>query len=315
MHNPIIPIEDFALHAHGVVRPEDVAIAPDGRAWASDLPSGIALVGGSDLLRRGDLRGMPNGLNFLASGEVLIADFAGGLHWLDVESGRTLNTLDSVDGHPLMKTNYVLADAAGFIWATESTRRQEFGSEDVPDIAQASDGWLFVRRPDGSSEVVAEGLCFANGLAISSDGRWLYVAESFNSTVRRAEILRGGSLGPLEHVCTIESATIPSVDSPTSSIPTVGPILDGLGFDLHGNLWITIVSSAAILMIDVDGAQRLVAFDPTSTVLDTPTNVTWGGADRRTLYVGSATRASVATTTVDVPGAPQPWQILTPASR
>jgi hypothetical protein len=54
--------------------------------------------------------------------------------------------------------------------------------------------------------------------------------------------------------------------------------------------------------------------DPDGEALDWPTNVTWGGDDRRTLYVGSIVHTYVSVAHVADPGAPQPWDTATAAS-
>jgi gluconolactonase len=306
---------DFSLIGHGVTRPEDVAVAPDGSVWASDQESAAARIDGPAVVQKGAGGGLPNGMNFLPSGELLIANWAGGVQRLDVVTGELTSFLEEVDGRPLVRTNYVLSDAAGFVWGTESTLRRSFGPQDVAGMVEANDGWIFVRRPDGSTEIVADGLCFANGLAVSPDGRWLYVAESFNATIKRARILPGGGLGPVHDVHTVDADPLGERPDRVFAGADMGPMPDGVGFDRDGNLWITLINWGTLLMVTPAGEQLVGAYDPTADVLDSPSNVTWGGPDLRTLYVGSIRRTSIAATTVAVPGAPQPWATPTSAAR
>ena len=316
---PLLALSEFRLVGEGLSRPEDTAVRPDGTVWAAHRERGVARIEPGPLQPCGDMVGMPNGITFVPSGEAVVADFDGGLCWIDVDGGTVVDRLQEVEGRPLVKTNYVLADATGYIWATESTRWPTFGIADIAQIAAAKDGWVFVRRPDGSSEVVADGLCFANGATLSADGQWLYVAESFSASVRRARIGAGGSLGPLELVWTVEVPSLPPFPGRTAegggdvAADDVGPVLDGLGFDLDGNLWITIVNWATIVWVTPRGEQRLAAYDPSLAAARHAHQRDVGRAGSPPAVRGIRGAALIAVATVPVAGAPQPWEIHTPA--
>ena len=53
-------------------------------------------------------------------------------------------------------------------------------------------------RVNGSSEIVAEGLKFPNGTALSADDRYLFCAQTSGADVMRFEILPGGKLVPMK---------------------------------------------------------------------------------------------------------------------
>lgn len=55
-------------------------------------------------------------------------------------------------------------------------------------------GFVVLARPDGTTRLVAEGLAFPNGMAITGDGRTLLVAESWGSRITAYGIDDGGSL-------------------------------------------------------------------------------------------------------------------------
>ena len=73
---------------------------------------------------------------------------------------------------------------------------------------------------DGSTRVVAEGLAFPNGMAISPDGSTLVVAESYGEKLTAYPIADDGSLG----------------DARTWAA-TPGDHPDGICFDASGALW------------------------------------------------------------------------------
>ena len=55
-------------------------------------------------------------------------------------------------------------------------------------------GFIALVSPDGTARIVAEGLAFPNGMAITPDGRTLVCAESFNGNLSAFDIVPDGSL-------------------------------------------------------------------------------------------------------------------------
>jgi gluconolactonase len=303
----------FTFLAQGVTRPEGIAEAPDGSIWVSDKAGAAVQLRPDGSIRPvGSAGGEPNGINFLPDGRLLIANLQGTVQVLDTGTGAVDPLLTEVDGVPVNHANYVLADAAGFVWATESFRQTYRTREWAEQMRDAPDGWLFVRRPDGSAEILAEGLSFANGLALSPDGHHLYVAETFSGRISRAAIRPGGGIGPLEVFCTLADEG----DEGATGQATFPPGPDGMAFDESGALWVGIWNRNALFVVSPDG--RTVTphrFDPAIVDLGQPTNPVFTGPDRRDLLVGSILNRAVARTRTDRQGAPQPYRITTPAGR
>jgi len=293
--------------ANGVTRPEGIAEAPDGSVWVSDAAGAAAQVLPDGGIRQvGKAGGEPNSLNFLPDGRLLIANFEGHLQTLDTATGAVESLIEEIDGQRITHSNYALADANGYIWATESTKFPHPGADCIPEMLANPDGWLFVRRPDGSAEVLIEGLSFANGLALSPDGRHLYVAETFTGRLSRAKIKPGGGLGTLEEWCTLP------LDGLEATAMAAGP--DGMAFDESGAMWVGVYNRNALYVVSPDGTDVQVhGYDPADVDLGWPTNPVFTGPDRRDLLVGSIVNKAVAKTRVEVPGAPQPYRITTPA--
>ncbi|MEH7246255.1 SMP-30/gluconolactonase/LRE family protein [Neobacillus niacini] len=294
----------------GMRRPEDIAVAPNGTIWTTDGRYAAAEIENGDVRRLGKAGGVPNGINFLPDGRLLIANLDSCIQVLDTNTGEVSPYITHAGDQQLLHINYVLADANGYVWGTESTRHPDphpdIDAHEYPDWLGTSDGNVFVYRPDGTSEVLIEGIPFANGLCLSPDGRYLFIAETFSGKVIKAEILPGGNLGSIEDYVVFQPDGLEEV---AGGVP--GP--DGIGFDSEGNLWVCLWNRNTVAVVRPDKQIDYVLTDPTGDVVNLPTNVTWGGPDRTTLYIGSVGVDYVLKTKVNVPGIPQPWEIVTPA--
>jgi sugar lactone lactonase YvrE len=150
-------------------------------------------------------------------------------------------------------------------------------------LQPAGDGFLFASA--GRSEILADGLWFANGVALDADERFVYVAESSAFRVTRFPIRPDGSLGDREQYG-----------------PDLGTAPDGIAFDEAGNLWVTLPMPNVVGYVTPAGAWEPVLEDPDAKVMRLPTNICFGGPDRRTAYIGNLTGPSLPTFRVAVPG-------------
>ena len=129
---------------------------------------------------------------------------------------------------------------------------------------------VFRFRPDGSGELwYGEPINFANGLALSPDGRHLYVAETFGNAVFRIPIGRDGSAGVHEEV---------------ASLPGVLP--DGLAFDSAGNLYVGCYEPSQVLRVDSGGTVERLIRDDEAHLLCHPTNLAFRGSTLFTSNLG-----------------------------
>lgn len=283
-----IPTEAFQKIALGIDRPEDVVVAKDGRVFASDHQCAVAEILSDGSFRRlGPRGGAPNGINMDAAGRVVIANFgiydreAGPLQRFDPVTGAHETLLAEVDGRPLTSSNYPVIDRAGNIWCANSTHAETWPQA----LDGRPDGFIFVRRPDGSAQLVADGLRFPNGLALSADERSLYCAQTSAADVLRFEVLPGARLGPGERYGPVLGA-LQAPGGPQHDPNDLG-YTDGVGLDAEGNLWVCLPAANKVVAI-TPGLEVVTLFhDPTGSVINHPTNVTWGGADLKDLYVGS----------------------------
>lgn len=298
-----IPLSLFRKVGVGLQRPEDVVVGRDGRVWASDDASACAEIRADGTLRRvGHAGGKPNGINMDAQGRILIANFGlgsastGPLQRLDPETGKIEIVCAEIDGRPLVASNYPIVDRAGNVWCSHSTYDRAAADTGL------ADGFVFRVRPDGRAETMADGFQFANGLAFDADERWLYVCESIGRDVVRLAVRADGTLGERERYGPVLGE--PAFPKPTPAQRLTFGATDGCGFDAEGNLWVTLVVANRIVAITPKREVVTIVHDASGELMSWPTNVSWGGADMRDLYVGSIRRDYVLHARSPVPGLP-----------
>jgi gluconolactonase len=281
---PLAPIATsaFTKIAVGIDRPEDVVVGKDGRVFASDHQCAVAEIFPDGSFRRlGPKGGAPNGINMDPQGRILIANFGiydreeGPLQRFDPATGEHENLVVEVGGKRLTSANYPVMDRAGNIWCANSTHAETWPQA----LDGRTDGFIFVLRPDGSSDIVAEGLKFPNGMALSADEATLYCAQTSGCDVMAFDVLAGGRLGPGRRYGPVLGVL--------QGEPADLGYTDGVGMDVEGNLWVCLPAANKVVAIAPSGEVTIVIHDPSGEVVNHPTNVTWGGADLKDLYIGS----------------------------
>lgn len=134
-----------------------------------------------------------------------------------------------------------------------------------PPEGRGAVGRIILVMPDGGTRVVADGLRFPNGIAVSSDHRRLVVAEMDGACLADYDIEADGGLrlrGRLGRM----------------SDP------DGICLDRDGSVWVASFTEDAFIRIGRDGAERERIVVPGRRALA----CALGGADRRTLFCLSA---------------------------
>jgi gluconolactonase len=238
-------------------------------------------------------------------GRIIIANFeAGPVQRLDVERGTVEVVCAAVAGRTLTASNYPILDRAGNIWCANSTFTHPWQHA----LDGRADGILFRVRPDGRAELMADGIQFANGLALDADESHIYVCQTTGCNVLRYRIRSDGTLGAPQPYGPVLGAPFPrDVDPGNLPAPErlaqVG-LTDGCGFDADGNLWVTLVAANRVVAITPRGEVVSIIEDPHGELMRQPTNVTWGGPDLCDLYIGSITNDYVVHARSPLPGMP-----------
>lgn len=300
-----IPASAFQKIAVGIDRPEDVVVGPDGRVFASDHQCAVAeILPDGSFKRMGPKGGAPNGINMDRQGRILIANFGiydreeGPLQRFDPATGVHETLLAEVGGKRLTSANYPVMDEAGNVWCANSTHAETWPQA----LDGRADGFIFVLRPDGSSEIVAEGLKFPNGMALSADEKTLYCAQTSGADVMAFDILPGGKLGPGRR----HGPILGVLAQPGASgiDPADLGYTDGVGMDVEGNLWVCLPAANKVVAITPALEVVVVVHDPSGETVNHPTNVTWGGPDLKDLYIGSIRAGYVLKARSPVAGQP-----------
>jgi sugar lactone lactonase YvrE len=188
--------------------PEHLAFGPDGRLYAA-MSSGRVLRMDADGGRQevfADTGGRVLGFDFDAAGRLVAADAMKGL--LAVSADRRVTVLaDQVGPDDRVRyANSVVAAPDGTIYFTDSSTRfapaergGTYEASVLDVIEQSASGRVLAYDPATARlRVVAHGLSFANGIASSSDGRSLFVAETgryriwkIDSGARELDVRRG----------------------------------------------------------------------------------------------------------------------------
>ncbi len=168
--------------------PEHIAPGPDGKLYAA-MTSGTILrmdPGGENRTVFADTGGRVLGFDFDAQGRMIAADAMKGLLVVEIDGKSRLLT-DHVDADDRIGyANSVIVAPDGAIFFTDASTRfspsQWGGTLDasiLDIIEQSASGRVLVYEPATTkTRVVAHGFSFANGIALSADGRHLFVNET-----------------------------------------------------------------------------------------------------------------------------------------
>jgi sugar lactone lactonase YvrE len=166
--------------------PESIALGPDGKLYAAVASGAIVRVNadGSGFEKWAATGGRVLGIEFDAQGRLIAADVMRGVVAID-RVGK-VELLTDAAGDPIRYANSVAVAKSGRIYFTDSSRRfgpKEWGgtfNASVHDIFEHSaTGRVLEYDPaTGRTRTVMGDLCFANGVALSSDESRVLVVET-----------------------------------------------------------------------------------------------------------------------------------------
>lgn len=256
---------------------EGPAADREGNVYFSDIPAEKILkvdtAGKLSVFR--DKSNNTNGTMFNAAGELVGCEMQGQLTAMDA-AGKVVRTVaGKYEGNRFNAPNDLVIDAAGGTYFTDPHFR---APTPLPQGVTA----VYYAAADGKVTRMIDDLKAPNGVILSPDEQTLYVIPSMQAEMMAYPVLSPGKLGKGRVFCTLRQ--------PAGASGKGG---DGLTVDVKGNLYIT-------------SALGLQVYSPAGELLgiiklpEQPANCTFGGADRKTLYVTA--RTSLYTVPMEIAG-------------
>lgn len=167
--------------------PEHIVIAKDGKLYATVVSGNILRMNpdGTALEVFANTGGRVLGFDFDAAGNLIAADSFKGL--LSISPDRQITLLaDRVNGEPIRYADAVVVAASGKIYLSDASTRfapaqwgGSFGASVLDILEQSATGRILEYDPaTRATRIVARGLSFANGVALSLDEQTLFVNET-----------------------------------------------------------------------------------------------------------------------------------------
>lgn len=293
--------------ASGLGFPEGPVVLPDGALVIVDIRRGTLIriaPDGSDHVVA-ELGGGPNGAALAPDGTLIVCN-NGGYAWGDIEglsipvgpaadyetgsiqrvdlaTGAFETILTSVDGRTLSAPNDLVFDRHGGFYFTDTGKHH----------AHHSDHGRVCYVDGAGARTVAEPLDQPNGIALSPDGRRLYVTETATARVWWWHVdgpgrLRGGD-------------TFHGAGGGNFLFSEPGySYYDSMAVQADGDLCIGTLLKAGIAIVARDGSGGrhldLADLDPAIT------NIAFGGADMRDAYLTASATGRVYRMRWDTPG-------------
>jgi sugar lactone lactonase YvrE len=191
------------------IGPEHIVIGPDGKLYAA-MSSGSILRMNPDGGRQevfANTGGRVLGFAFDADGRMIAADAIKGLLAIAADGRVSELTRQVSPDDPIRYANSVVVAQDRTIYFTDASTRfapadwgGTYAASLLDIMEQSATGRVLVYEPgSGNTHIVAHGFSFANGIALSSDGRSLFVNETgryrlwkIDSGARGIDVRSGG---------------------------------------------------------------------------------------------------------------------------
>jgi sugar lactone lactonase YvrE len=242
----------------------------EGALWFSDMHARsvhrLEIGGEPEAVARIDDK--PSGLGFLPDGRPVVVSMVD-RRLLAIEDGGVTEYADLSALAP-WHCNDMHIDSRGRAYVGN------FGDDaEYPDVPSPT--VLLLVAPDGTARVVAEELCYPNGIDLSPDGDTLIVAETCARPGRLTaySVAADGSLSERRTLVSFAGPGFPDASAGGGSP-------DGIAIDAEGGIWVAFPLEGEVLRVTPGGEiDRRVA-------VDNPFSVALGGPDGRDLFICTA---------------------------
>jgi gluconolactonase len=242
--------------------PEGVAVDGEGNVWCGGEEGEIYRISrdGSRIELKASTEGFTLGLAFDGGGNLYTCDLKHAAVFRLDGAGRLELFTEGGGEAKLRVPNFPVVDEdRNCLYVSDSYDMAEPGPGVWRFDLDTGKGGLWYDRP----------MTFANGMALSPERDFLYVAETFAQRVVRVPVLRDGSAGEAEVF-----------------VEDIERLPDGLAFDAEGNLYVSCYEPSRVYKVAPGGASELLVDDPEAHTLCHPTNVAFRSAELFTANLG-----------------------------
>jgi len=264
------------LVGDGVFTPgiEGPAVGPDGTLYVVNfgregtiggVRAGPGTAGEATLFVTLPSGSIGNGIRFLADGRMLVADYTKHRILRIAPDGAIETYSELANAH---QPNDIAVAPDGLVYASDPDWKNKRGRI-----------WLIDRA--GQARILEDDMGTTNGIEVSPDGHRLYVAESAERRIWVYDRAADGSI---------------SGKRLFAEFPDHG--LDGMRTDADGSLYVTRHGAGMVAVLTRDGElQREVRLKG-----KLPSNIAFGGADGRSVFVTLQDRGAIETFRSERPG-------------
>lgn len=201
----------------------------------------------------------------------------GRIERIDLATGKCERVYDACDGIAIGAPNDLVFDSTGRLWFTDiGTIRFDDGG-----ITGKEFGGIYTCLPDGSQiTAIKRGTLSYNGIGLSPDGKYSYVADTFSARVYRYDTR-------------VEAQEPHYVGTAPGNVA-----LDSLAVTAAGNICVATLFEAGITTFTPTGETSKYAIADDSSV----TNIAFGGEDMRDAYITLSQTGRLVRVRWDEPG-------------
>ncbi len=257
---------------------EGPAFDRQGRLYVTDIPFGrvfrVSPEGEWEQVAEYD--GWPNGLKVHKDGRIFVTDYKRGLMLLDPDSGSVTPFLETVRSEGFKGVNDLFFAADGDLFFTDQ------GQTGLHDPT----GRVYRLEANGRLSCLIGTVPSPNGIVVAPDMGFALVAVTRANQIWRLPLHADGGVTKASVFCHLHGG--PS-----------GP--DGLALDTEGCLLVAHAGFGTVWRLSprAEPLERIASCAGWST-----TNVAFGGADRRSLFITESETGSILRAELGVPGAP-----------